>query len=462
MEDWAHGNEGTTDWNEVMAREDMIVGGPAVRLDTTVLSSMRPHRAAAPPVGVPVVKLFAVVGLVDATYDHRNDKARFGSLPRDVDRDRPRNQVEVCFATGLASPKKRRREDFGASHPGGQPFTALHEHAVGSVMCSKIAVGQLPAVSLGTMAVNQSGRGTNDTKQEGVMLEAGGNETVQEDVPLHQEEEDVPVDPAPERELVRFFRVAREKAEQQEKDKADLAFEKRREQVGFMKAQDESVLSVANGWGSLANDCRDIVRSMEYDESSDEGLITGGVRKNRLPPFDPNLPYRIELEVSEDMFGVVYLAEAADGQHVEGRDIQHRDNLSSDLVAAHRASMDRGYACGGVTKDDVISVGSGGAGASPVNAAPTIDGYPVSPNSLEALMSTVVGTGVVTDPATPRERGLAKSAARQEDDRKSLRKDHSGAGWSTPPPTVRVSSPSVPKQVQAGEMQDVSSSCSST
>lgn len=293
------------------------------------------------------------------------------------------------------------------------------------------------------------------------MLEAGGNETVQEDVPLHQEDE-VPANPAPERELVRFFRVAREKREQQDKDKADLAFAKRREEVGFMQAQHESVLRVANGWGSLANDCRDIVRSMDDDESSDEGLITGGVRKNRLPPFDPNLPYRIEVEVSEDMFVVVYRAEAADGQHVEGRDIQHRDNLSSDLVAAHRASMDRAYACGVVTTDDVISVGSGGADASPVNAAPTIDGFPVSPNSLEALMSTVVGTGVVTDPTTPRERGLAKSAGRQEGDRKSLRKDHSGAGWSTPPPAVRVSSPSVPKQVQAGEGHDVSSSCSST
>jgi hypothetical protein len=328
-------------------------------------------------------------------------------------------------------------------------------------MCSEIAVGELPVVSLDTVAVNQSGRGTNDTKQEGVMLEACGNETVQEDVPLHQEE-DAPLEPAPERDLVRFFREAREEGEQQEKDKADLAFEKRREQVGFFKAQDESVLRVANGWGSLANAYRDIVRSMDEGDSGDVRLITGGVRKNRRPPFDPNLPCRIEVEVSEDMFAVVYRAEAADGKHVEGRDIQHADNLSSDSIAAHRASMARGYACGGVTNDDVISVDSSGADASPVNAAPTIDGFPVSPHSFEALMSTVVGTGVVTDPATPRDRGLAMAAAKPDGDRKSLRKDHSGDGWSTPPPAVRVISPLAPKQVQAGEVRDVPSSCSST
>ena len=128
MDDWVHGDEGTTDWNEVMAREDMIVGGPAVRLDTTVLSSMRPHRAAAPPVGVPVVKLFAVVGLVGATYDPMDDRPRFGSLPLNVAPDRSQNQVETRFATGQASPKKQRREDLGSSHPGGQPFTAMHEH----------------------------------------------------------------------------------------------------------------------------------------------------------------------------------------------------------------------------------------------------------------------------------------------------------------------------------------------
>jgi hypothetical protein len=140
------------------------------------------------------------------------------------------------------------------------------------------------------------------------------------------------------------------------------------------------------------------------------------------------------VEVSEDMFAVVYLAEAAEGKHVEGHDIQHADNLSSDLVAAHRAGIARGDACGGVSNDEVISVGSSGAGASPVNAARTIDGFPVSPHSFEALMSTVVGTGGVTDPATPRDRGLAMAAAKPDGERNSLRKDHSGAGWSTPPP----------------------------
>ena len=422
MDDWVHGDEGTTDWNEVMAREDMIVGGPAVRLDTTVLSSMRPHRAAAPPVGVPVVKLFAVVGLVGATYDPMDDRPRFGSLPLNVAPDRSQNQVETRFATGQASPKKQRREDLGSSHPGGQPFTAMHEHAVGSAVSSEIAVEEVPVVGL---------------------------EHVAEDVPLLLEE-DVPSEPATERDLLRFFRETREEGEQQEKDKADLAFEKRREQVGFFKAQDESLRGVANGWGSLAKACGDIVRSMDDDDSGDEGLITGGVLDNRRPPFDPNLPYRIEWEVSEDMFAVVYLAEAADGKHVEGRDIQHADNLSSDLVAGHRASVGRRNSRGGVTNDEVISVGSSGADASPVNAAPTIDGFPVSPHSFEALMSTVVGRGVVKDPAKP------------DGERNSLRKDHSGAGWSTPPPAARVNSPLGPKLVQAGEVRDAPSSCSPT
>jgi hypothetical protein len=97
-----------------MARKDMIVGGPALRLDTTILSSMRPHRAAAPPVGVPVVKLFAVVGLAGATHGS-NDQARFGSLPPDVDPGPSQSPSEARWTTGLA----------GHAHGCGTP--ALHQ-----------------------------------------------------------------------------------------------------------------------------------------------------------------------------------------------------------------------------------------------------------------------------------------------------------------------------------------------
>jgi len=328
-------------------------------------------------------------------------------------------------------------------------------------MCPEISGDELPVGSPATVAVNQCGKSSNESVQEDVPLDSGGNDTVAEHVPLDLEE-DALFDPAPERDTVRFFREGQEAFDQQRKEKDALEFEARRKEVGFFKAQDETVVAVANGMGKVINQMRDIVRSMDDDDSGDEGLISGGDRHRNLPSFDPDMPYRIELEVSEDMFAVVYHAKAADGTHVEGRDIQHADNLCSDAVAEHRARAAMCLACGGVTDDEVISVGSSGDDATTVNAAPSFDGFPVSPHSYEALMSTVVSTGVVTNLVTPTDRGHAKAAAGPDGHHKSSTEEPCVAGWETPPPAVRLSSPLVPKPVQAGEVRDGPSSCSST
>ena len=130
LRDWKHGNEGTGVWTESMAREHMIVGGPAVRLDTTIFSNMRPHRAAAPPVGVPVVKLFAVVRLVGGVHAPNDDVARFGSLDCEAGTPLPPNLTSNGASSQSGSPKKARltggstRDTDGAGSKGRQRESA--------------------------------------------------------------------------------------------------------------------------------------------------------------------------------------------------------------------------------------------------------------------------------------------------------------------------------------------------
>ena len=130
LRDWEHGNEGTSVWTEVMEREDMVVGGPALRLDATIFSNMRPHRAAAPPVGVPVVKLFAVVRLVGVLHAPNDDLARFGSLQCQDGSPRPTSPTTDGASSPLSSPKKTRRTSVsivgtdGAGSTGGQGETS--------------------------------------------------------------------------------------------------------------------------------------------------------------------------------------------------------------------------------------------------------------------------------------------------------------------------------------------------
>jgi hypothetical protein len=266
---------------------------------------------------------------------------------------------------------------------------------------------ELPVVSLGAFAVNSGGL-------------------------VKVVSENVPSEPARETEGEWSWEATHEECRQQKKAKLHATFNARREVVGYEQALQEDVESHALEIGNLAGMFRAGVVAMEEDNSDDEGLIAGGVGNQRRTAFDPNMPHRIELEVSDDMFAVNFHADAADGTRIEGRDIQHVDNLSSDAVAAFRASTTRGSDCGGARDDVVLSVSSSGAGASAFNAAPNFDGSPVSPHSYDALMSMEVNTGVVTDPAAPRDRGLAMAAANPDGDRKPLRKGKSLAGWATP------------------------------
>ena len=78
LSDWTHGNEGPTVWSASMSPEEMVVGGPAVQLDASIFSNLRPHRVPAAPLGTPVVKLYAHVRLKrNKPYDPSNDSPRF-------------------------------------------------------------------------------------------------------------------------------------------------------------------------------------------------------------------------------------------------------------------------------------------------------------------------------------------------------------------------------------------------
>ena len=130
LRDWKHGNEGPGVWTESMAREHMIVGGPALRLDTTIFSNMRPHRAGPPPPGVPVVKLFAVVRLMGGEHDPNDDLARFGSVDCEAGPPMRTNLPTNGASCNSSSPKKSRTtggstiDTDGAGSTGGQGETA--------------------------------------------------------------------------------------------------------------------------------------------------------------------------------------------------------------------------------------------------------------------------------------------------------------------------------------------------
>ena len=117
LNDWEHGNEGTGIWTEDMPRERIIVGGPALRLDASIFSNMRPHRAAAPPVGMPVVKLFAVVRLNVGSHQPNNDAARFGSLEPPAPPHFPQGSSLKGSPDMLSSPKKARTVPVITSAP---------------------------------------------------------------------------------------------------------------------------------------------------------------------------------------------------------------------------------------------------------------------------------------------------------------------------------------------------------
>ena len=397
MDDWVHGDEGTTQWNEVMARENMIVGGPALRLDTTVLSSMRPHRAAAPPVGVPVVKLFAVVGLAGAAYDPSNDQARFGSLPLDVGTDPSQNEVQTRFAPALASPKKQRREVIGSARSGGQPGTAMNNHPVGSVMCPGISCARAAPSPLLVTAFNDRDIALS------IMLCLD------------------PADLGSSRFVCKTWKVIIASA-------ASVRVEPQTRTGGL--AQGASAL--LSGSPESFFDHGMPFRCVREEANDERDRIQ---RMGTIPALEADFDITLDKFRDQIKFAQGECARFAQDIAAEKR--------SDRLIGwTSPPSMARGNACVGVTDDEVVSVGSDGADLSPANAAPNFDGFPVSPHSFQALMSTDVGTGGVTDPATSRERVQAMAAGKHEVDRKSLRKEHAGDGWATPPPVVRVTSPS--------------------
>ena len=402
LPDWDHGHEGTGVWSKTMAREEMITGGPALRLDATIFSNMRPHRAAAPPVGVPVVKLFAVVRLVGATSDLNNDHARFGSInsmehPPDSD-----SSIERPVAIGCSSPKKPRREDvrpLGASGVSG---------FVGEPVCRPEAISAKCASP----------------------LTASADDTVHEDGVL---------DSTNESDSRRFFREAREERERGEQEKAEAEFAARRAEVGYLQALEELNAATADGFGRLANSCRKIVRSMDEDNTGDEGLIRGASGDGGRPVFDPDRPYRIEFEYEGNMFTVVYDTVASDGTIHEVRDIQAEGNLSSEAVAAFRTCSARASADGTAAPDDVVSVGSSTPPESLADATPGEVGFELSQQSYHAIMSLDGATGCTTklanvadgvsagivglsDVATPTSERQAVSAAKPFRARKTSRK----------------------------------------
>lgn len=359
LPDWEHGHEGTGVWTKTMAREGIITGGPALRLDATIFSNMRPHRAAAPPVGVPVVKLFAVVRLVGALNDLDNDHARFGSInsmehPPDSD-----SSIERPVSIGLSSAKKPRQKDVQAMGAGG------------------VAVrGGDPVGGLLALSANCASP-----------LTASAEDTVHEDDPLV---------PTKESDLARWFREAREEGERAKKDKADAEFAARREQVGYLPALDELNSEVADGFGRLANSCHNICRSMDEDDSGDEGLIRGASGDGGRPMFDRDRPYRIDFEFANNMFTVEWDTVAADGTQRAVRDIQEEGNLSSDAVAAFRARAARASANGEGADEDVFSVGSSEPSESLADATRGEVGFELSQQSYEAIMSLDGATGCTT------------------------------------------------------------------
>ena len=82
LDDWRHGSEGSTEWSRdsgTGSTKAYAGGGVVGCLSHTILSSHRPHRAAAPPLATPVVKLFLQYHHTDMPYSPVADSPRFGS-----------------------------------------------------------------------------------------------------------------------------------------------------------------------------------------------------------------------------------------------------------------------------------------------------------------------------------------------------------------------------------------------
>jgi hypothetical protein len=132
---------------------------------------------------------------------------------------------------------------------------------------------------------------------------------------------------------------------------------------------------------------------MDEEDSGDEGLILGASGDGGRPVFDRDRPYRIIFEFPDNMFTVVYDTVAADGTQLAVRDIQEEANLSSDVVAAFRASAARVHADGKGADEDVFSVGSSDPSESLADATPGEVGFDLSQKSHDAIMSLDGATG---------------------------------------------------------------------
>ena len=75
---WKHGKDGKGLWGREMPKKNMVVGGPGRCLSSTAFSSMLPHRAGHPWLGIPCIKLFYQYKLKGMPHDPAQDGARFG------------------------------------------------------------------------------------------------------------------------------------------------------------------------------------------------------------------------------------------------------------------------------------------------------------------------------------------------------------------------------------------------
>ena len=390
LKGWKHGNEGLDEWSRVMPRERVVVGGRASCLSTTILSSMLPHRSAAPPLGVPVVKLFAVVKLNGVPYNPGMDTPRFASFDRAFTRDTSeengttppaRDGGPLLPAIGLSIP---------TGDNGGGKGRCARTKAAFVVTGFDWEVNLTIAHFLSPTDLGSLSRSCMTWK--GVVYRAVfGRDAKPMSATERKQEED-------RTSALTWNAGLQEHAAAQRETQARASrahFAKRRTKLGYCGAVDEQAREVANCIGTLAQEFKRRAQAMPDWETIDGGspseFLTGR-RSWRRKGFRRDAPFRIMSEPSPGLYWVMFDEEDCDGKVCDGFDLKDEAACGHVAVEEYRASLAASFISG---KHEGGQESSCHGPAGIHNRPPVGEEFPVSQDSINHMIAVDGYTGAL-------------------------------------------------------------------
>lgn len=371
-----------------MPRERVVVGGRASCLSTTILSSMLPHRSAAPPFGVPVVKLFAVVKLNGVPYNPGVDTPRFASFARACKRDTYDDRDSTPPARDGGGVGTVRSLSLPSGDSGGGKGRCARTKKVNVFLGfdKEVTWTILLCLSL----TDQHSLCTSCMIWNGIVYRAVFGSDARPMTATARKEE---YDRICGRSWLSGLKEHAAAQRETEERACRAQFELRRKVVGYEAAVDEQAVETAKQWGSLAALYKQQSENMPDFDTIDGGSLEAALaeRKSmRRQGFRCDLPFRIDSEPSTGMFWVMFDEEDCDGNVSKGYDLQDEVACGHVKVAEFRASLAASMVLG---KQEATSPSFSNGPTQSLLCETVVDEYPVSQDSINQMIAVDGHTG---------------------------------------------------------------------